>query len=146
MIRNGKKRNQSFGEDDPRSINYNRILVVPKIKTTSLILYIIIPIILLFVYIISIFFEIEYWRYLLVVVCVYMSINVKNIVITVVQLYQVTMPKKIRNRCRFEPSCSQYMILSIEKYGVFKGIIKGIKRLRKCNNRGNGLNGGFDKP
>lgn len=31
------------------------------------------------------------------------------------------------------------MILAIEKYGVIKGVFKGIKRLSKCNNRGDGM-------
>ena len=35
---------------------------------------------------------------------------------------------------------------AIKKYGVIKGVFKGIKRLSKCNNRGDGLKGGFDYP
>lgn len=38
------------------------------------------------------------------------------------------------------------MILAVEKYGVIKGVCKGIKRLSKCNDRGDGLRGGFDYP
>jgi putative membrane protein insertion efficiency factor len=34
--------------------------------------------------------------------------------------------------CRFYPSCSQYMIESIEKKGVFLGIIKWIWRICRC--------------
>lgn len=40
-------------------------------------------------------------------------------------------PKKIK--CRFYPTCSQYAILSIQKYGSIQGIKKTVKRLRKCN-------------
>lgn len=35
-------------------------------------------------------------------------------------------------RCRFYPTCSEYMILAIQKYGVIKGIIKGINRIQRC--------------
>lgn len=35
--------------------------------------------------------------------------------------------------CKFYPSCSQYMIQAIEKYGILKGIFLGIKRLLKCH-------------
>jgi len=35
--------------------------------------------------------------------------------------------------CRFEPSCSAYMILAIEKYGSAKGLLKGIVRFFRCN-------------
>lgn len=36
-------------------------------------------------------------------------------------------------RCRFYPTCSNYAMQAIEKYGVFKGVILGIKRLLRCN-------------
>ena len=35
--------------------------------------------------------------------------------------------------CKFYPTCSEYMVQAIEKYGVIKGIFLGIKRLLKCN-------------
>jgi hypothetical protein len=35
--------------------------------------------------------------------------------------------------CRFHPSCSQYAIDAIEKYGFFLGAWKGIKRLGRCH-------------
>lgn len=35
--------------------------------------------------------------------------------------------------CKYYPSCSTYMKQAIEKYGWVKGILKGIKRLLKCN-------------
>ncbi|WP_198284001.1 membrane protein insertion efficiency factor YidD [Evansella cellulosilytica] len=39
-------------------------------------------------------------------------------------------PKHIK--CRFHPTCSQYAILSLEKYGVRKGTIKFLQRLWRC--------------
>lgn len=35
--------------------------------------------------------------------------------------------------CRFEPTCSQYMMDAINEYGVIKGIILGIKRILRCH-------------
>ncbi|AEG62101.1 protein of unknown function DUF37 [Desulforamulus ruminis DSM 2154] len=35
--------------------------------------------------------------------------------------------------CRFYPTCSQYSILAVEKYGVVKGLWLTIKRLAKCH-------------
>lgn len=66
----------------------------------------------------------------------------KRIIICLVRIYQRFAPASIRNKCRFEPSCSQYMILSLQKYGLWKGLRKGINRLRRCNIH----NGGFDFP
>jgi len=34
--------------------------------------------------------------------------------------------------CRFYPSCSNYGILAIEKYGFFRGWYKTILRVKKC--------------
>ncbi len=35
--------------------------------------------------------------------------------------------------CKFYPSCSEYMILAIQKYGCIKGIYLGMRRLLKCH-------------
>jgi len=35
--------------------------------------------------------------------------------------------------CKYEPTCSEYMMQAIEKYGAFKGCFLGIKRFLKCN-------------
>lgn len=35
--------------------------------------------------------------------------------------------------CKYYPTCSDYTAQAIEKYGVFKGIFLGIKRILKCN-------------
>ncbi len=45
------------------------------------------------------------------------------------------------NRCRFYPSCSEYMMTAIERYGVFKGISMGLKRIGRCHP---GCEGGID--
>ena len=35
--------------------------------------------------------------------------------------------------CRFIPSCSEYTYEAVEKYGVFKGLFLGLKRILKCH-------------
>ncbi|MFL2703862.1 MAG: membrane protein insertion efficiency factor YidD [Gammaproteobacteria bacterium] len=35
--------------------------------------------------------------------------------------------------CRFQPTCSQYAIESIEKYGILKGSYMSIVRISKCH-------------
>lgn len=35
--------------------------------------------------------------------------------------------------CKYYPTCSDYTIQAIEKYGVIKGCFLGIKRILKCN-------------
>lgn len=41
--------------------------------------------------------------------------------------------KQIGVRCKYYPSCSEYMKQAIEKYGCFKGIYLGIKRILRCH-------------
>ena len=36
-------------------------------------------------------------------------------------------------RCRFSPSCSQYTLEAVERYGLVVGSWYGIKRLAKCH-------------
>lgn len=40
---------------------------------------------------------------------------------------------KLGVHCKFYPSCSEYMMQAIEKYGSIKGCYLGIKRLLKCH-------------
>ena len=44
-------------------------------------------------------------------------------------------------RCRFYPTCSEYMYEAIIKYGLIKGIWMGLKRLLRCNPL---FKGGYD--
>jgi len=49
--------------------------------------------------------------------------------------YQIKISSILNKRgvkCRFYPTCSDYMILAIQKYGLLKGIKKGINRIRRC--------------
>lgn len=64
---------------------------------------------------------------------------IKKLIILFVRVYQKYVSRKIRNRCRFEPSCSEYMILAIEKYGAYKGLQKGVKRILRCKVPNNGI-------
>ncbi|OGD83915.1 hypothetical protein A2165_00335 [Candidatus Curtissbacteria bacterium RBG_13_40_7] len=35
--------------------------------------------------------------------------------------------------CRYQPTCSKYMLGSIEKYGVLRGFLMGVKRVASCH-------------
>lgn len=69
-------------------------------------------------------------------------LTIKRFAIGCVLMYKAYAPMRVREKCRFEPSCSTYMILAIEKYGLIKGFIKGIKRIKRCKPP----NGGVDYP
>lgn len=63
-------------------------------------------------------------------------IVLKKAIIGAIRLYQHYAPEDIRRRCLFKPTCSEYAILAVQKYGVVIGLIKAYKRLfKRC--RGN---------
>ena len=66
----------------------------------------------------------------------------RRFLIGLVLVYKAFAPMSVRSQCRFEPSCSTYMILSIKKYGIIYGVFKGICRIIRCRPP----NGGVDYP
>lgn len=63
-------------------------------------------------------------------------IALKSALIGAIRLYQRYAPEHIRRKCLFKPTCSEYAILAIEKYGVIRGGYKAYIRLfKKCRGR-----------
>ena len=51
-----------------------------------------------------------------------------------IRFYQIYLsPLKGHETCRFYPSCSQYAIEAIQKYGVGKGTLLAVWRILRCN-------------
>ena len=50
------------------------------------------------------------------------------------------MPLSTHRMCRFQPTCSEYMAIAVERFG-FRGFLLGIKRILRCNPFGGS---GFD--
>ena len=50
-----------------------------------------------------------------------------------IKLYQVLLSPLLGQSCRYHPTCSQYTIEAIEKYGPIKGIWLGSKRIARCH-------------
>ena len=63
--------------------------------------------------------------------------------IALIRVYQVTLSPLLGNACRFEPSCSRYMVGALQKYGLVRGTWRGIKRLGRCHPW---HPGGYDPP
>lgn len=57
------------------------------------------------------------------------SICLKKALIGAIHLYQHYAPEDVRRRCLFKPTCSEYAILAIQKYGVIIGAFKAYVRL-----------------
>jgi uncharacterized protein len=68
---------------------------------------------------------------------------VAAILIGAIRVYQFTISPLLGQACRFEPTCSRYMIEAVRKYGLVQGFWKGLRRLSRCHPW---HPGGFDPP
>jgi putative membrane protein insertion efficiency factor len=50
-----------------------------------------------------------------------------------IRAYQRFISPLLGDRCRFYPSCSQYMLQAIERHGAFRGVYLGVRRLLRCH-------------
>ncbi len=57
----------------------------------------------------------------------------KIIIIYLIKFYQKVLSPLKPRCCRFYPTCSQYAIDGITKYGIFKGGLMAIWRILRCN-------------
>jgi putative membrane protein insertion efficiency factor len=65
------------------------------------------------------------------------------LLIAAVRLYQWTLSPLVGRQCRFTPTCSNYMIQAVTKYGAVVGFLKGVWRILRCNPL---CRGGYDPP
>lgn len=133
-------------ENDPRSVAYVRKRTRPTIRWFKIICCILLPVMLAAAAIFTLrYFDLALgWSIAIALagLMLYCILTLKPAIICMIRIYQRYAPDSVRDKCRFEPSCSEYMILAIEKYGVLKGVKKGKSRLKRCNVNG----GGFDFP
>ena len=57
------------------------------------------------------------------------SFILRAIIIT----YQKVFSPLLRPSCRYSPTCSQYALEALKKYGIIKGVSLTFKRLIKCH-------------
>lgn len=121
---------------------------IREVRVKDLILYFIIPLIVI----------IALWTVLIpissrasskLIVYIYVAfaslitlLILKPFAIGWILMYKAFAPQSIRKECRFVPTCSTYMIMAIQKYGLIVGVYKGIRRIMRCKPP----NGGVDYP
>ena len=59
--------------------------------------------------------------------------EMKIVLIKLVKAYQRFISPLFAPRCRFYPTCSNYFLQAVEKYGAIKGSMLGIKRILRCH-------------
>lgn len=56
-----------------------------------------------------------------------------TLLIAAVRVYQIVISPMLGPNCRFTPTCSQYFIEAVRKYGAIRGTLKGTWRVCRCH-------------
>lgn len=136
-----------YKDSDPRSWAYKRRYSRPNLQWKKVFICLLLVILdSLLIYMIAIYkihtknlTAVSLSVSFFILVC---FLNTKNILIWCVKAYQRFAPISVRCMCRFEQSCSEYMIMSLSKFGAVKGVALGVNRIWRCAHK----DGGFDFP
>jgi uncharacterized protein len=55
------------------------------------------------------------------------------VAVILIRLYQWTLSPLLGPTCRFEPSCSQYTLEAIRRFGITRGCWLGVRRIARCH-------------
>lgn len=67
----------------------------------------------------------------------------RQLLIGLVRFYQLAISPLLGPKCRYQPTCSHYMIEAVQKYGTLRGGWKGLCRICRCHPFSRG---GYDPP
>ena len=59
--------------------------------------------------------------------------SVRWLLVAPIRLYQRAISPALPSRCKYHPSCSQYAVEAVRRYGVLRGIVLAGWRLLRCN-------------
>jgi len=57
----------------------------------------------------------------------------RRMALGLIRLYQNSLSRVLPSVCRFSPTCSQYAVDAIQKYGVLRGTHMAARRIVRCN-------------
>jgi putative membrane protein insertion efficiency factor len=57
----------------------------------------------------------------------------RSVAVAPVRFYQRFISPAIPRRCKYHPSCSQYAVTAIGRYGILRGLVLSAWRLLRCN-------------
>jgi putative membrane protein insertion efficiency factor len=67
--------------------------------------------------------------------------TMRKAVIATLRFYKRYLSRFLPSACRYQPTCSEYMLEAVSKYGVLRGVSMGVRRLLRCHPF---REGGFD--
>lgn len=57
----------------------------------------------------------------------------KNILLALIHVYRKIRPRSTRGCCKYVPTCSEYGLVAIERFGALKGGLLTVWRILRCN-------------
>jgi uncharacterized protein len=58
---------------------------------------------------------------------------VRSIVLAPVRVYQRAISPAIPRRCKYHPTCSEYAVTAVRRYGILRGLVLATWRVLRCN-------------
>lgn len=55
------------------------------------------------------------------------------VILVLLQTYKRWLSPLLPSACRFHPTCSEYMMDAVKKYGATRGVWMGVRRLARCH-------------
>jgi putative membrane protein insertion efficiency factor len=62
-----------------------------------------------------------------------LSVAFKRVILAILRLYRFVVSPLLPPSCRFTPSCSEYAVMSVERFGVLRGGWLAVQRVLKCH-------------
>jgi uncharacterized protein len=62
----------------------------------------------------------------------------RSIAVAPIRLYQRVISPALPQRCKYYPTCSEYAVVALRRYGVLRGLVLAAWRLVRCNPWSNG--------
>jgi len=62
-----------------------------------------------------------------------MKISPSSALIGLINLYKYLLSPYLGNRCRFEPSCSEYAVEALRRHGAWRGLWLALRRISHCH-------------
>jgi putative membrane protein insertion efficiency factor len=57
----------------------------------------------------------------------------QTVILSVLRIYKRWLSPLLPSACRFHPTCSEYMMDAVAKYGAARGVWMGLRRLARCH-------------
>ena len=70
-----------------------------------------------------------------------MIVGLRRLAVLPIRLYQLAISPMLGERCRYYPSCSEYAVQAITRFGILRGLVLAVWRVLRCNPFSRG---GFD--